>query len=151
MHVVAVTAHALDSERERALATGMDEYVTKPIELKTLRAVLDRRSDLIVSGGENVYPAEVERVLGEHPQVVEAAVVGERDRDLGQRPVAWLVAREGKLPSGDELRTFCRERLAKFKLPRSIDYTNEMPRDPNGKLFKRKLRDPYWEGVERAI
>jgi long-chain acyl-CoA synthetase len=114
----------------------------------------DRKIDMIISGGANIYPAEIENVFLMHPKVGDVAVFGIPHEDWGEEVKAVVEPAEGVTPDEaltEELLAFCRENLAKFKLPRSIDYTDTMPRDPNGKLFKRKLRDPYWEGVERAI
>jgi len=114
----------------------------------------DRKIDMIISGGANIYPAEIENVFLSHPKVGDVAVFGIPHEDWGEEVKAVVEPVEGVAPDEaltQELLAFCGERLAKFKLPRSIDYTDTMPRDPNGKLFKRKLRDPYWEGVERAI
>jgi long-chain acyl-CoA synthetase len=114
----------------------------------------DRKIDMIISGGANIYPAEIENVLLSHPKVGDAAVFGIPNEDWGEEIKAVIEPIDGA--NGDEALTreilaFCKDKLAKFKTPKSIDYTNEMPRDPNGKLYKRKLRDPYWEGKERAI
>jgi long-chain acyl-CoA synthetase len=114
----------------------------------------DRKIDMIISGGANIYPSEIEGVLLSHPKVGDAAVFGIPHEDWGEEVKAVIEPADG-VDAGDELAdeilAFCRDQLAKFKLPKSIDFTNEMPRDPNGKLYKRKLRDPYWEGRERAI
>jgi acyl-CoA synthetase (AMP-forming)/AMP-acid ligase II len=101
--------------------------------------VLDRRSDLVVSGGENVYPAEVEAVLTAHPEVSEAAVAGEPDADLGQRVVAAVVLRAGGSADAESLRAFCRERLAGYKVPRRIEMRAELPRTSSGKILRRAL------------
>ncbi len=114
----------------------------------------DRKSDMIISGGVNIYPAEIENVLVTHPKVADAAVFGIPHEDWGEE-VKAVIEPAADVDSGealaDEILDFCRDKLAKYKTPRSIDFTNEMPRDPNGKLYKRKLRDPYWEGRERSI
>ena len=114
----------------------------------------DRKSDMIISGGVNIYPAEIEGVLLAHPKVADAAVFGIPHEDWGEE-IKAVIEPAPDVEPGDELTgellAFCRDNLAKFKLPRSVDYTNEMPRDPNGKLYKRKLRDPYWEGRDRSI
>jgi long-chain acyl-CoA synthetase len=114
----------------------------------------DRKIDMIISGGANIYPAEIENVLLSHPKVGDAAVFGIPHDDWGEEVKAVIEPAEG-LEGNDELAreilAFCADKLAKFKTPKSIDFTNEMPRDPNGKLYKRKLRDPYWEGVQRAL
>jgi len=109
---------------------------------------------MIISGGANIYPAEIENVLLSHPKVGDAAVFGIPHDDWGEEVKAVIEPSEGV--EGDdelaqEIMEFCAGRLARFKTPKSIDFTNEMPRDPNGKLYKRKLRDPYWEGVQRAL
>jgi long-chain acyl-CoA synthetase len=114
----------------------------------------DRKSDMIISGGVNIYPAEIENVMLTHPKVADVAVFGIPHQDWGEE-VKAVVQPVDEVPSGDalteEILGFCSDKLAKYKTPRSIDYIEEMPRDPNGKLYKRKLRDPYWEGHEKAI
>jgi long-chain acyl-CoA synthetase len=114
----------------------------------------DRKIDMIISGGANIYPAEIENVLLSHPKVGDAAVFGIPHEDWGEEVKAVIEPAEG-VEGNDELAAeilaFCGDKLAKFKTPKTIDFTNEMPRDPNGKLYKRKLRDPYWEGVQRAL
>jgi long-chain acyl-CoA synthetase len=114
----------------------------------------DRKTDMIISGGANIYPAEIENVLLSHPKVVDAAVFGIPDEDWGEQVKAVIEPVDGVDGSPElaaEILSWCEGRLAKFKTPKTIDFTDEMPRDPNGKLYKRKLRDPYWEGRDRAI
>jgi O-succinylbenzoic acid--CoA ligase len=107
--------------------------------------VLDRRTDLIVSGGENVYPAEVEAVLLAHPAVEEACVVALPDVEWGQVAVAAVRLRaEANVDSGDLLE-FCRTRLARYKVPREIRFAAELPRNASGKLLRRVLRDAWRE------
>ena len=101
--------------------------------------VLDRRSDLILSGGENVYPAEIESVLLEHEDVVEAGVCGLPDDVFGARPAAWLVLRDGASLDVEEMRAFCRARLASYKCPRDFEERESLPRTPTGKLIRRAL------------
>jgi len=103
--------------------------------------VLDRRTDLIVSGGENVSPAEVEAVLSEHPGVAEVGVAGLPDPDLGSRVAAWIVPRSGAECRAEELRRFCRSRLAGFKVPRELHFAARLPRNSSGKLLRRRLRE----------
>jgi len=114
----------------------------------------DRKIDMIISGGANIYPSEIEGVLLAHPKVGDAAVFGVPHEDWGEEVKAVIEPAEG-IEGGSELATeilaYCAGRVARFKTPRSIDFTTEMPRDPNGKLYKRKLRDPYWVGRDRAI
>jgi len=103
--------------------------------------VFERRVDLIVSGGENVYPAEIEAVLEAHPGVAEAAVVATPDEDFGQRPLACYVAARAPAPDDAELRGFCRSRLAAFKVPVAFRVHSELPRSRSGKLLRRVLRE----------
>jgi len=114
----------------------------------------DRKIDMIISGGANIYPAEIENVLLSHPKVGDAAVFGIPHEDWGEEVKAVIEPAEG-VEGNDalaaEILAFCADKVARFKTPKSIDFTTEMPRDPNGKLYKRKLRDPYWEGVQRAL
>jgi long-chain acyl-CoA synthetase len=114
----------------------------------------DRKIDMIISGGANIYPAEIESELIMHPKVADVAVFGIPHDDWGEEVKAVVEPVEGAEPGPEleaEILDWATTRLAKFKTPRSIDFTDEMPRDPNGKLYKRKLRDPYWEGRARAI
>jgi O-succinylbenzoic acid--CoA ligase len=101
--------------------------------------VLDRRSDLVVSGGENVYPAEVEAVLAQHPDVLEAGVAGVPDPEFGQRPAAWIVPRRGARPRPEALARFCRERLAAYKVPVRFACVEGLPRTASGKLQRHRL------------
>jgi long-chain acyl-CoA synthetase len=114
----------------------------------------DRSNDMIIVGGVNIYPAEIEGALVQHPAVADVAVFGIPNEDTGEEIKAVVELREDIEP-GDEvlasIMQFCRDNLARQKHPRTVDFTDEMPRDPNGKLYKRRLRDPYWEGRERAI
>ena len=112
----------------------------------------DRKADMIISGGVNIYPAEIESQLILHPKVADVAVFGIPNDDWGEEVKAVVQPVEGTDVSlAEELTAFARERLAGYKVPRSFDFVDELPRDPNGKLYKRKLRDPYWAGKERAI
>ena len=114
----------------------------------------DRKSDLIISGGVNIYPAEIEAVLHGHPAIADVAVFGVPDDDWGESIKAVVEPAPGAEPGAvlaAEVLAYCREHLAAFKCPRTVDFTAALPRDPNGKLYKRKLRDPYWQGRDRAI
>jgi fatty-acyl-CoA synthase len=103
-----------------------------------------RDDDMILSGGENVYPQEVEDALAGHPQLADAAVIGVEDPDFGQRLRAFVVARPGA-PAAEvaeeALVAYLRERLARYKLPREVVFLDEIPRNPTGKVLKRRLRD----------
>ena len=112
----------------------------------------DRAADLVVSGGVNIYPREAEQVLAAHPRVVDAAVFGIPDEELGEALMAVVQPDDSTPPPGaDELMAWCRDRLAPYKCPRIVEFIEAMPRDPSGKLFKRRLRDPYWEGHDSRI
>jgi len=109
----------------------------------------DRKTDMIISGGANIYPAEIEAVLFQHPKIADVAVFGIPHEDWGEEIKAVVQVIEGVEPGEAltrEILEWCGGRLAKMKTPKSIDYLDELPRDPNGKLYKRKLRDPYWKG-----
>ncbi len=114
----------------------------------------DRSNDMIIVGGVNIYPAEIEGALHQHPAVADVAVFGIPNEDTGEEIKAVIELRDG-IEANDEttasIMAFCRDNLARQKHPRTIDFTTEMPRDPNGKLYKRKLRDPFWEGRSRSI
>ena len=114
----------------------------------------DRKSDMIIAGGVNIYPAEIEAAILEHPLVGDVAVFGIPDDDMGEQ-IKAIVEPVADAAPNEALRTsivaHIEGRLAKFKWPRSLDFIEELPREPTGKLLKRKLRDPYWEGRDRAI
>jgi long-chain acyl-CoA synthetase len=106
----------------------------------------DRSANLIISGGVNIYPAEVDAVLLEHPAVADVAVIGIPDEEWGEAVLAVVELAAGTEPGdglADELLAFCRERLAHFKCPRSVDFVDQLPREDNGKIYKRRLRDAY--------
>ena len=111
----------------------------------------DRVKDMIVTGGENVYPAEVENVLMRHPDVADVAVIGVPDERWGEAVKAIVVPAGDPAPDEAALIAFAREQLAGFKLPKSVDFAETLPRNPSGKLLKRELREPYWEGVDRRV
>ncbi|MFN8052740.1 MAG: AMP-binding protein [Acidimicrobiales bacterium] len=114
----------------------------------------DRRIDMIISGGVNIYPAEIEGALVAHPLVNDAAVFGIPDDQMGEQVKAVVELVDGAEPPPEleaELVAFCRERLAGYKAPRSVDVVDALPRQPTGKLFKRLLRDPYWADAGRSI
>jgi len=113
--------------------------------------ILDRVKDMIVSGGENVYPNEVENALFAHPAVADAAVIGVPDPRWGEAVKAIVVLRPEHQASEDELREFCRSHLAGFKVPKSIDFVPSLPRNATGKVLKTELREPYWKGHDRRV
>jgi fatty-acyl-CoA synthase len=113
--------------------------------------IKDRIKDMIVSGSENVYPAEIEAVLAGHPDLVEVAVIGVPDPKWGESVKACVVKRVGSALTAETLMDWCRERLAGYKRPRTVDFLDALPRNASGKMLKRKLREPYWAGYERKV
>lgn len=110
----------------------------------------DRVKDMIISGGENIYPAEVENALMRHPGVVDVAVIGVPSERWGETPKAIVVRRDPALSERD-LIDFCRGQVAHYKCPTSVDWAEELPRNPSGKLLKTRLREPYWRDHERRV
>ena len=113
--------------------------------------IQDRVKDMIVSGGENIYPREVENALFEHPAVADVAVLGVPDEKFGEAVKAIVVLRDGADATEDDLVEFCRSQLAGYKRPRSVDFIAELPRNASGKVLKKELREKYWEGHDRRV
>ena len=113
--------------------------------------ICDRRIDMIISGGVNIYPAEVEAALHAHPAVIDAAVIGVPDDEWGESVKAVVQLRDGAHATAEELIAFCGDRLAGYKKPKSVDFVEELPRDAAGKLLKRRIREPYWAKTGRSI
>ena len=113
--------------------------------------VVDRKKDMIVSGGENIYSREVENALMSHPAVVEAAVVGAPDARWGEAVVAFVVKRGGENTTAEDVINHTRPLIAAYKRPREIHFVDALPKLPNGKVEKFKLREPLWAGRERAL
>ncbi len=111
----------------------------------------DRIKDMIVSGGENVYSAEVERVLHQHPAVADVAVIGVPDPKWGEGVKALVILRAGSNATGDELIAFCRTLIGGYKVPKSVEFRDDFPRTASGKIQKGPLRAPYWQGSTRAV
>ncbi|MHB1044354.1 MAG: acyl-CoA synthetase [Eubacteriales bacterium] len=113
--------------------------------------IVDRRKDMIISGGYNIYPREVEEVLYRHPAVLEAAVIGVPDEKWGEAVKAVVVCKPGVKVAEEELIAFCQANLAGFKKPRSVDFMEELPKSANGKILKREISRKYWEGHSRMV
>ena len=114
----------------------------------------DRQAHMIISGGVNIYPQEAENVLSAHPAVVDVAVIGVPDDEMGEAVKAVVQLADpsaGYAALADDLLSYCRNQLATYKCPRSVDFVDELPRDPNGKLYKRLLRERYWEGHDSLV
>lgn len=113
--------------------------------------IQDRVKDMVVSGGENIYPRIVEEVLFKHPAIAEAAVIGVPDTQWGETVKAIVVLRTGMEATADDILEFCRGKLGGFERPRSVDFVESLPRTPSGKVLKRILREPYWTGQARRV
>ena len=139
------TARTLDSEGW--LRTGDAGYMDKDGYLY----IHDRIKDMIISGGENIYPAEVESAICDHPDVAEVAVVGVPDDKWGEAVKAIVVMKPGRKATASDIIDFTRERIAGFKTPKSVDFIEALPRNASGKILRRHLRDPYWAGKDRQV
>jgi acyl-CoA synthetase (AMP-forming)/AMP-acid ligase II len=113
--------------------------------------IVDRKKDVIITGGENVYPREVEEVLYRHPAILEVAVVAAPDDVWVERVHAEIVLKEGQQATADEIVSFCKSNLARYKAPRSVTFVPTLPKNPQGKILKREIRDKYWQGHVRKI
>jgi fatty-acyl-CoA synthase len=111
----------------------------------------DRIKDMIISGGENIYPAEVESAICDHPEVAEAAVIGVPDDKWGEAVKAIVAMKPGSTANASDIINFARQRIAGYKMPKSVDFVTALPRNPSGKILRRQLRDPYWAGRDRQI
>jgi acyl-CoA synthetase (AMP-forming)/AMP-acid ligase II len=113
--------------------------------------ITDRKKDMIISGGFNVYPSEVEQVIWSHPAVQECAVIGVPHPDWGEAVTAFVELNEGAGVTEEDLLAFCRERLGGIRTPKELNIVTDLPRSPTGKVLKKDLREPYWSGHERSI
>jgi long-chain acyl-CoA synthetase len=113
--------------------------------------IVDRKADMVISGGVNIYPAEVEAVLHRHPDVVDVAVIGVPNEKMGEEVKAIVELRRGAQPDADAVVAFCRSHIAHYKCPRSVEFVAVLPRDPNGKVRKRELRERYWAGRSQRV
>lgn len=113
--------------------------------------IVDRKKDIIVSGGENISSVEIEKVLYEHPAVLEVAVIGVPDEQWGEVSMGLVALKPGASATADDLLAFCRQRLASFKVPQSIDFLESLPKGGTGKILKRELREPFWAGHGKRV
>jgi long-chain acyl-CoA synthetase len=113
--------------------------------------IVDRKKDMIISGGENIYSREVEEILYTHPAVQEVAVVGVPDEKWGESVKAVIVLRKGMKATEDEIIDFCKERLASYKKPKSVEFWGSLPMTGSGKIMKAEIRDKYWKGYEKKV
>ena len=103
--------------------------------------IVDRKKDMVISGGVNIYPAEIEIVLNHHPKVFDSAVIGVPDEQWGESLRAFIVLKSGQEATEEEMVEYCTENLAKYKKPRSVEFIGEIPRNPSGKILKKQLRE----------
>jgi acyl-CoA synthetase (AMP-forming)/AMP-acid ligase II len=141
------TATAATIDSEGWLRTGDAGY----LDADGYLYIHDRVKDMIISGGENVYPAEVENAVFSHPDVADVAVIGVPDEKWGEAVKACVVLKPGKSLSEAEVIAHARAHIAGYKCPKSVDFIAALPRNPSGKVLRRELRAPYWEGRTRAI
>jgi acyl-CoA synthetase (AMP-forming)/AMP-acid ligase II len=113
--------------------------------------IVDRKKDIIISGGENISSIEIEKVIAAHPAVYETAVFGVPDDKWGEVPQAVVVLKPGVQMSADHLREHVRAHLAGFKVPKSFEFRDEIPKGSTGKILKRVLREPYWAAMEKKV
>ena len=113
--------------------------------------IVDRKKDVIISGGENISSPEIEDVLYQHPAVLECAVIGVPHEKWGETPVALIVLRPGQTPGEKEILDYCRDKLAHFKCPTSVEFALELPRTATGKLQKFRLRESFWAEGGRKV
>ncbi|MBW2086616.1 MAG: fatty acid--CoA ligase, partial [Deltaproteobacteria bacterium] len=111
--------------------------------------LVDRKHDMIISGGENVYPTEVENVLYQHPAVLEAAVIGVPDEKWGEAVKAVVALKPDQKATEEELITFVRKQIAGYKTPKSVNFVQVLPKTTVGKIRRRDVREKYWEGRDR--
>jgi acyl-CoA synthetase (AMP-forming)/AMP-acid ligase II len=144
-HLSAATASTISADNW--LRTGDAGYM----DADGYVYVQDRIKDMIISGGENIYPAEVESAMFGHPAVAEVAVIGVPDETWGEAVKAVVVLRTDAEVSADDIIAWTRQRIAAYKCPRSVEFIAALPRNATGKILRRQLREPYWQGRERAV
>jgi acyl-CoA synthetase (AMP-forming)/AMP-acid ligase II len=113
--------------------------------------IVDRKKDIIISGGENISSLEVEKCLYGHPAVLECAVIAVPDEKWGEVPKALVVLKEEEKAGEEQLLQFCRQNLAGYKCPRSVDFLEALPKGGTGKILKKTLRERYWSGQPRRV
>ena len=113
--------------------------------------IVDRKTGMIISGGINIYPREIENVLYSHPAVKEAVVIGVPDREWGESVKAVVQLKEGMTANEEEIIDFCKQHLASYKKPKSVDFVDQFPLGIGGKILKRVVREQYWKGRDRRV
>lgn len=113
--------------------------------------IVDRKKDIIISGGENISSVEVEKAIQDHPAVFEVVVIGVPDEEWGESPKALVALKPGMHATEEEIIAYVKEHLAGYKAPKSVEFWDEFPKGGTGKILKRELREPYWAGHEKRI
>jgi acyl-CoA synthetase (AMP-forming)/AMP-acid ligase II len=113
--------------------------------------IVDRKKDMIISGGINIYPREIEEIIYTHPAVSHCTVIGVPDEEWGETPKAVVVLREEMKATEDEIIDLCRQSLASYKKPTSVDFVDSLPMTPSGKILKREVLEQYWKGYEKRV
>ena len=141
------TYHLDDAKRQKAEAQGLISVGDIGyLDEDGFLYLCDRRNDMVISGGVNIYPAEIEACLVSHPAIADCAVFGVPDEDFGESLCACVQIESGHSMAEDDVRAHVREFMASYKVPKIVDIRKDLPREDSGKIFKRKLREPYWEG-----
>jgi acyl-CoA synthetase (AMP-forming)/AMP-acid ligase II len=113
--------------------------------------IVDRKKDMILTGGENVYSTEVENILYGHPAILEGAVIGVPDEKWGEAVKGIVVLKPHQKATAEEIIQFCKDRMAHYKAPKSVDFVEALPRTGSGKIHKKSLKDRYWEGYDKKV
>jgi acyl-CoA synthetase (AMP-forming)/AMP-acid ligase II len=113
--------------------------------------IVDRKTEMIISGGFNVYPSEIEQVLYQHPAVLEACVLGVPDDKWGEAIKAVVVLKKGEAATEEALIQHCKAELSSYKKPQSVDFVAELPKNPNGKIARKVVKEKYWAGKDRRV
>jgi acyl-CoA synthetase (AMP-forming)/AMP-acid ligase II len=143
-----------DNPAENAQASRFGWHHTGDVGLRDEQGyfyIVDRKKDMIISGGFNIFPSEIEQVLWSHPAVQDCAVIGVPDDKWGEAVVAIVELKDSRTSCDDDLAAFCRERLGGMKTPKRIEFWPELPRSPVGKVLKRDIRERFWQGQSRRV
>jgi len=142
-------------DTEKTTQAFMGEYATvgdmATVDEEGYYYIVDRKNDMIISGGENIYPTEVDDILSKHPKIFQAAVIGVPDEKWGEAVKAVIVCKPGEKLTETEVVAYCKEHLAGYKCPKTVDFWEALPLNPMGKILKREIRKNYWEGQETKI
>jgi fatty-acyl-CoA synthase/long-chain acyl-CoA synthetase len=112
--------------------------------------IVDRKKDMVISGGVNIYPAEIEIALNHHPKVFDCAIIGVPDEQWGESLKAYVVLKPDCTATPEEIIEYCRQNLAPYKKPKSVEFVPDLPRNPSGKVMKKVLREKFWTGPRRV-